>query len=281
MRWPTIFLAIVLVPSGCSNLGLGEADCSAVPFDVSSSNILTVQAVPTAKYTPCVNELRLGWDQADWFAEDGRAGIKILRFTPASTFLTAIVTESCDVSEAVAVESEYPDIDRFEDIQLQPVGVEISVVPSGEGPLSTARQLIDELAGVEVDNRPASYTIDEAIDESVSSRVDLALSQYDYVLIIDEVDVEEGTVQLRSNFSAATGHDLDPRQALDLIDGVVPDVSYRGSWYFTFDGGCITYEFDASGTLAETIAEDAEESLGFFPAHELVQFATEQGFDLG
>ena len=74
---------------------------------------------------------------------------------------------------------------------------------------------------------------------------------------------------------------LDPRQALDLIDGVVPDVSYRGSWYFTFDGGCITYEFDASGTLAETIAEDAEESLGFFPAHELVQFATEQGFDLG
>ena len=282
MRRLLILFAIVLAASGCSSdLGLGEADCSPVARDVSASNILNLQAVPTAKYTPCVNELRLGWDQVDWFAEDGRAGIKILRFSPSSTFLTATVTESCDVSDAAAVESGFADIDRFEDIELQPAGIEIAIVPSGEGPLFSARQLIDELSGVEVDDRPVTYTIDEAIDQPVSARVELALSQNDYVLIIDEVDAENGTVQLSSNFSAASGHSLDPQQALDLIEEVVPDVFYRGDWYFTFEGGCITYEFDATGHLAETIAEDAEDSLGFYPAHELRRLASDEGFDIG
>jgi hypothetical protein len=281
VRGSIIVFAIMLVATGCSNLGLGETDCGPVMGDVSSSNILTVQAVPTAKYTPCINELRLGWDQVDWFAEDGRAGIEILRFSPSSTFLTATVTESCDVSSAVAVESGFVDIDRFEDIELQPVAIEIVIIPSGDGPLSSARQLPEELSGVEVDDRPVSYTIDEAIDEPVSSRVELALTQFDYVLIIDVVDAEDGTVQLSSNSSAASGHDLDPQQALDLIDDAVPDVFYRGHWFFTFEGGCITYEFDASGDLAETIADDAEESLGFFPAQELRKLATDEGIFIG
>ena len=275
----TIVLVMALALSACNNLGLGEADCSDPADDVSSSNIMTVQAVPTAKYTPCLNELRLGWDSVDWFAENGRAGIKIIE--SFNTFLSATVTESCDVSEAVAVESGYPDIQRFEDIELQPTAIEISIVPSGEQPLSSAQSLVEELAGIEIDDRPVTYTIDDVIDEPVSSRVELALSRSEHVWIIDEVDVEEGTVQLRSNNSAAIGHGLQPRDALDLIEDVVPDVSYRGTWYFTFDGGCITYEFDANGILAETVAVDAEDALGFYPALELRQFARDLGFNIG
>jgi hypothetical protein len=101
------------------------------------------------------------------------------------------------------------------------------------------------------------------------------------VWIIDEVDAEEGTVQLRSNISAATGYGLDPDDALGLIEDVAPGVFYRGNWYFTFDGGCITYEFDAEGRLAETVAADAEDALGFYPAFELRQFARDAGFDIG
>jgi hypothetical protein len=275
----TIVLVMALALGACNNLGLGEADCSDPADDVSSSNIMTVQAVPTAKYTPCLNELRLGWDSVDWFAENGRAGIKIIE--SFNTFLSATVTESCDVSDAVAVESGYPDIQRFEDIELQPTAIEISIVPSGEQPLSSAQSLVEELAGIEIDDRPVTYTIDDAIDEPVSSRVELALSRSEHVWIIDEIDAEEGTVQLRSNNSAAIGHGLQPRDALDLIEDVVPDVSYRGNWYFTFDGGCITYEFDANGILAETVAVDAEDALGFYPALELRQFARDLGFNIG
>lgn len=71
-----VLLLFTVAAGGCStNLGLGEPDCSPPAEDVSSSNVMTVQAVPTAKYTPCLQELRLGWDSVEWFAENGRAGI--------------------------------------------------------------------------------------------------------------------------------------------------------------------------------------------------------------
>jgi hypothetical protein len=240
---------------------------------------MTVQAVPTAKYTPCLNELRLGWDSVDWFAEEGRAGIEIAKnFDP---FLTATVTESCDVSNAVAVDSGNPDIQRFEDIESQQAEIEIAIVPSGEQPLAAARRLVENLDGIQIDDRPVTYRIDSGIDESVGSRVELALARGEFVFIIEELDVEEGTVQLRSDVASASGHGLGPDEALDLIEEAAPGVFYRGSWYFTFEGGCITYEFDASGILAETVAADAEDAIGFYPAFELRRFAREAGFDIG
>ncbi|MCP5024914.1 MAG: hypothetical protein GY929_01395 [Actinomycetia bacterium] len=240
---------------------------------------MTVQAVPTAKYAPCLNELRLGWDSVEWFAESGRAGIRIAR--DFDTFLTATVTETCDTSEAVAVDSGHPDMQRFEDIESQQAEIEIVIVPSGEQPLGTARQLAEQLNGVQIGNRPVAYTIDTAIDDPVGSRSELALSRGVFVWIIDELDVEEGTVQLRSNKAAATGRGLVPGDALDLIEGASPGVFYRGSWFFTFEGGCITYEFDATGILAETIAADAENALGFYPALELRQGSRDAGFEIG
>jgi hypothetical protein len=275
-----LLFAFVVAASSCSSdLGLGEADCSPPSGDISSSNVMTVQAVPTAKYTPCLEELRLGWDSVEWFAERGRAGIEIFKnFEP---FLTATVTETCDVSEAVAVESGYPDIQRFDDIESQQAELEIVIVPSGEQPLGAARQLVEELNGIQIDDRPVTYTVDSAIDDPVGSRSELALSRGAYVWIIDELDVEEGTVQLRSQPAAATGRGLEPDDALDLIEDVAPDVFYRGSWFFTFEGGCITYEFDANGILAETVAADADDALGFYQAEELRQGARDAGFDVG
>lgn len=281
MKWhTTYFVVFALAVSSCStNLGLGEADCSPPAGNISASNIMTIQAVPTAKYTPCLNELRLGWDSVEWFAEDGRAGIEIAEdFNP---FLTAIVTESCDVSDADAIESRNPDIRRFEDIESQQAEIEIAIVPSGEEPLAAARQLVEELDGFQIDDRPVNYSIDSEFDDSVGSRVELALTRGEYVLIIDELDVEEGTVQLRSNVPSASGRGLEPDDALDLIEDAAPGVYYRGSWYFTFEGGCITYEFDADGILAETVAADADDAIGFYPAFQVHQFAQDAGFDIG
>jgi hypothetical protein len=274
-----ILFVLALVASSCANLGLGEAACADSEFDVTSATILNVQAVPTAKYTPCLDELRLGWDSVEGFAEDGRAGIRIKK--SFDTFLTVTVTETCDVSNAVAVDAGYADIERFEDIELQPTDIRIAILPSGQQPLSASRSLVRDLVGVEIDDRPVTYVIYDDLEQSVSSRLELALSENDYVWILDEVDVEEGTVQLRSNNSAASGHSLQPRNALGLIEDVVPDVFYSGDWYFTFDGGCITYEFDADGTLAETVAADAEDAIGFYSAAELREWALDAGFNIG
>jgi len=281
VRRLVILFTLALVASGCgAHLGMGEAACAdAIGQDVATATILNVQAVPTAKYTPCLDELRLGWDSVEGFAEDGQAGIRIMR--SFETFLTVTVTESCDVSDAVAVESEYADIGRFEDIERQSTDIRISIVPSGPLPLSASLSYVAQLVGVEIDDRPVTYIIEDDLERSISYRVDRAFSESDYVWIVDEVDVEEGTVQLRSNNSAASGHDLKPKDALELIEDVVPDVFYRGDWYFTFDGGCITYEFDAEGTLAETVAADAEDALGFYPALELRNEARAVGLHIG
>lgn len=280
MRRLVIIFTIALAASGCAaHLGVGEAGCTEPTDDVSSANIMNVQAVPTAKYTPCLDELRLGWDSVDWFAEDGRAGIKIIE--SFNTFLTVTVTESCDVSDAVEVDSGHPDIRRFEDIELQSTDIEIAIIPSGQEPLSNSRSLVNRLAGIEIDDRPVSYIVYRDVGQSVSARAQVALSRSDYVWIIDELDAEEGTVQLRSNNAAATGRGLRPEEALRLIEDVVPGVFYRGNWYFTFDGGCITYEFDAKGTLAETVASDAEDAIGFYPALELREGAREAGYNIG
>ena len=281
MRRLLIVITLALVASGCAtNLGMGEAACAdSLGTDVATATILNVQAVPTAKYTPCLDELRLGWDSVEGFAEDGEAGIRIMK--SFETFLTVTVTETCDVSNAVAVDSGYEDIERFEDIELQPTNITILMIPSGQEPLSASRSLVRDLEAVEIDDRPVSYVIDLDLDQSVSSRLDLGLAEYDYVWVVDEVDAEERTVQLRSNNSAAAGHGLQPEHALELIEDVVPDVFYRGDWYFTFDGGCITYEFDAAGRLAETVAADADEALGFYPAQELREYAQDAGFNIG
>lgn len=270
-------VAATLVMSGCSNLGLGEASCLPPERGVSSANILTIQAVPDAKYTPCLDELRLGWDTVEWFAEDGRAGFKITR--SISPFLTAIVTPSCDVSGATRVDSGFPDIERYEAIESQDPEIGVAIVPSAERPLLSARLLVEQLEGTEVDDRPVIFTIDDNVDHQVGPRVNQALLNNQYVWVISELDAEEGTLELRSADPGLVRRGISTTEALEVIEDSVPDVLYRGNWYFTFEGGCITYEFNAKGTLAETVAADAEDALGFYPAAVVVETARRQGLD--
>ncbi len=278
-RAPLTVVAMTLVVAGCSNLGLGEASCLPPDRGISSANILTIQSVPTAKYTPCLDELRLGWESVEWFAEDGQAGIKITN--SVSPFLIATVTPSCDVSDAVRVDSGFPDIERYEAIESQATEIGITIVPSGERPLLSSRLLLEELEGTEVDDRPVVFTLDDNIEHQVGPRVNQALLSNQFVWVISELGAEEGTVELCSNDPGLTGlgRGVKTAEALGLIDDSVPDVFYRGNWYFTFEGGCITYDFNAKGRLAETVAADAEDALGFYPASVVVEEARRDGLE--
>lgn len=278
MRRLVVVTALALALGACSNLGLGEADCSPPERDLSSANIITVQAVPTAKYTPCLNELRLGWDAVQWFARRGEAGLQI--FDGTSPFLIAAVTASCDTSLATNVPSMYEDIERFEDVVWQPAEVAIMVIPSGDNALALALDQVAQTPTVQLDNRTARIFVDIDFESGATTRVQNALDKGQYVLIVDELGAEEGTVELRSNDPKVAGSRLSFEDALDEIEDHLPDIFYRGNWYFTFEGGCITYEFDARGTIAETVAADADDALGFYPAHLIRQIAEGAGYEL-
>ena len=276
-RYPALAIGLAMVLSACSNLGLGEAECAKPATNVSSANVLTVQAVPTAKYTPCINELRLGWDSVTWSARSGEAGFAISR--SVSPFLRVTVTESCDVGVATLVESGYPDIQRYEDVSSELGAIDITLVPSGELPLQSAHSLAARFSGVEIEDRPVNFIINDELDEPVTFRVNDALATGEYVWIIEALDAEEGTVEVRGNNPRVNASRLSPGKAIDLIEDFVPEPFYRGNWYFTFEGGCITYEFNARGVLAESVAADADEAFGFYEAAELRRIAEEAGFD--
>ncbi len=276
MRRVTLFVVVcAIAAASCSHLGLGTPTCLSPDRGVSAASVLTIQAVPSAKYTPCIRETRVGWDTMEWFAEDGKAGIKFAR--TISPFLTATVTESCDVSGAIEVESGFNDIDRYEDVESVAAEIAVTVIPSSQRALTRSRQLVASLDGTDIDGRPVMFTIDENVDEQVGPRMNLAFLYDSYVWVMTELDSEEGTVELRGENLLEVGRGLTPARALDMIDDNVPDVSYVGSWYFTFEGGCITYDFNAKGDLAETIAEDAEEVFGFYPARAVTEMARDAG----
>ncbi len=270
-------VCVAALAAGCSNLGLGDLDCTPPERGFSSRNILTVQAVPTARYTPCIDEVRLGWGDIVWNVRKGEAQLDILgAFSP---FLTVTVTPSCDTTGADEVPSGRTDIARFENVTARRAEIHITIVPTGEQPAAEAHRLVLQLGSLKLDDRPTRITIDES-DLSAAVRVEQALSAGHFVWIIDELDADEGTVEMRSRDRAVAGSRMSPGEALDRIEDHVPEVSYRGYWYFVFDGGCITYEFKASGTVAETIEEDAEDALDFYPAYRLREIAEGAGYQL-
>ena len=271
-----IICAFTMALSACSNLGLGEQTCEPHVRVPTASNILSAQSVPSARYTPCFTSIDPRWDGTEFEAEFGRAGIGIIQGT--DTFLAAVVTESCDVGDAVRTASGVPDIDRFEDVAHIPALITVALVPAGPGELGYALSLLDNWDGVELDDRPVMLTLNDDTTAEIGERLTEAMVDANFVWFIDELDVVEQTVELRTNDGRSFAR-ISPVDALDVIEDLAPTPEYRGNWYFTFEGGCITYIFNAEKRMADVAPVVAERNLGFYPAHELWSILEEEQAD--
>jgi hypothetical protein len=264
--------------SACGRLGVGLPGCEVEVRNPTSANILALQAVPRAEYAPCINALKLGWDDINFEAESGRAGLEIGRdFSP---FLKVFITESCDVGDAVGVPSGVPGVNRYEAIEAVVSDIRVTLIPTGERPLIHARSMIKDLPEIRIDDRLVIFTVSDAIDFSVRTRVNEALFTDQYVWIINDLDVEEDTLELRRTPEGEGARGLSLDSALDRMEDQVPEITYKGNWFLVFDGGCITYDFDASGAVAETLEQDAEDAIGLYPNELLRQAARDLGYDI-
>ncbi|MCP4308001.1 MAG: hypothetical protein GY926_06460 [bacterium] len=278
----TIVAALVLLSAGCGRLGLGLPACDTPPGDPSTASVITAQAVPRADYAPCLNSLKLGWDEVEFEVE---SNLMILEFGRTrefefQSFLEVRLTPSCDVGDAVPVPSGMDDVERFDNIDQVVAGIGVTIIPDGERPRIFAQSLVDDLGGVRVEGRQVSFTVDTDIDFSVRSRVNKALFTDEFVWIINDLDIDEGTLELRSTPDGEGARGLEVDEALDLMEDTTPEVRYQGQWFYVFNGGCITYDFDAEGTLATTIEQDAVETIGFYPNAELREAGLQAGYDL-
>lgn len=269
-------LVLSLAVASCSRVGVGLPNCDTPPTRPSTAGILSLQAVPHAEFSPCIRSLKLGWDEVDFHVESGLARLRIGR--EFSRFLDVTLTPSCDIGDATQVPSGIAGVDRYEEITKVDPEIGVTLIPTGERPRIYALSLVDKLAGTTVNDRPIRFTVDEDIDYLARQRVNQALFTDQYVWIISDLDIEEGTLEMRGQQEGAAARGISVDEALDRIEEMTPEVSYRGNWYLIFDGGCITYDFDAHGAVAETIEQDVEEAIGLYPNEALREAARAAGF---
>lgn len=272
-------VAISALVGGCSRLGTGLPSCRIPASNPNAAMVLSLQAVPEAEYSPCVNAMPLGWEEVDFEVESGLATLEFRR--DVEPFLAVSLTPACEPGEAVEVSSGVPDVRRFEDVYQVKDAIAVTIIPDGERPRIYALSLAAELEGTSVDDRPVSFIVDEDTQYSVRSRVNRALFSDQFVWIIGDLDIDEKTLELRASPDGEGAHGIDVDEALERMAHMSGEVQYRGWWYLVFDGGCITYKFDADGALASSIAADAEVTIGIYPNEELIRAARRAGFDVG
>jgi hypothetical protein len=169
---------------------------------------------------------------------------------------------------------------RYEDLRIVRQEIPITIIPTGERPRLHALMLAEQLNGTRVDDRPVVFAVDQNIDFEVMTRVNDALFDDHYVWIVNDLDVEEGTLEMRMTAGGEGARGLSVAAALQRLEDLVPEVTYEGQWFFVFEGGCITYDFDAEGTVAATLEQDATEAIGFYDNAALVEAARRAGYQI-
>lgn len=268
--------ALAIVAAACTNpLGRSIPECDTV----RSSMVLQVQAVPGSAYVACINGLKAGWTYRDLEARNGYSIFSIDSDRLGDTFITIENVLSCDFSDAVETESQYPSVRLFKEVVAETT-VEVVVVPEGTigRSLEYAAEIATELEDTTFRGRATEVSVSWAIDPT-AVRVRKAAAAGAHVIIISVRDAEEGTVTLLLH-GQTQEREGDLEHAIDAIEDVETKASYQGNWYYVFDGGCVVYTFEAEGPSVDTIEDDIGIALGLFDANALRQTARDAGYNL-
>lgn len=167
----------------------------------------------------------------------------------------------------------------FKDVVAETT-VDIIVVPEGTTAITRtyAADIRAGLEDAEFKGRVTAVTV-SITDEPTADRVSRAVASGAHVITIGVRDAEEGSLSFR-----LSGDPIEYQGTLDDVIDEIEDVetqsSYRGKWYYVFEGGCVVYTFDAEGPGVDKIERDIAQTLGFYDANELRQIARDAGYNL-
>jgi hypothetical protein len=118
-RLPAYVLLAALVAGATGGCAVDVATspppaCDAPPDEPNRLVVLMAQAVPSAKWLPCVRGLPVGWDMGAVEIEDGRGRFWLDSDRDGVQAVRVEVTARCDVSGTTEVPSERPGTRRFE-----------------------------------------------------------------------------------------------------------------------------------------------------------------------
>lgn len=276
-----LLLAGALVMSACSaelNPNTPPACNEEALDEVATATIMQLQAVPDAAWGPCINELKVGWDYARPIAKRGETTFWLDSDRMSKRFLEVRLQTTCEHPGAVLVESPVEGIDRFVHIQEQPGAIKISIIPVAPRHEAFASGLVAGLSGRRLEGRTVEAEL-AGPDDGAPARIQGALAEGRYAIVIDDREMTSDTVELRfPGGETIDGISLD--KALEEVEEELGTPRFRATWFHDFAGGCIVYRFDATGAGAQTVADDVADALGFFDLVELRRAAREAGFDV-
>ncbi len=299
-RWPVLVLSVGLLLASCgNNLGRNEPECDDPADSPSSSLVLSMQSVPGTAFAPCINGLKTGWEYEDLEAQSGQSIFSLDSDRlggggpgfEENPFLEVSLLPSCDVSDAVEVDSDEPGVPLFVNVEAA-IDVPITIVPDSRS-LPTviyADRLQGQLEGTVISGRTVVVSVDRTFRDT-RQRIREAQISGDAVVVVSARDEEETTltlllpasdvelVGLKLNTDPLSPAALDLGIVVDELKAVTAEASYVGSWYYPFANGCIIYTFDAHGRGVDTIESDVQTALGLYDAEALRQEARDLGFD--
>jgi hypothetical protein len=265
-----VLVLVGFVASACGNSQLGREvpACSAdsdVITSFSGAIVLQMQAVDTAEYVPCLNDLKAGWSYEHLVPERGRSRFWLNSDRIGSHFLEVTLTPSCGVDAATPVPGGSQEVSEFRDVELVGSTATIVIVPVTGREAGYAEAIERELEARQISDRTLFVVFDSS-DVPLADKVEAAARRDRPIIIVDEQDAQDGTATLQMPNEAQSERGLDLGDLFDRLEDRLPEPSFEGTWYRVFEGGCITYEFDASGPGVDRLASDVEEAIGLFPA---------------
>ena len=271
-------LPFLLAISSCSSqLGRSMPECEGDP---SGTVIMQIQAVPGISFVPCVNALEAGWDFNDVQPRSGLSEFTIDSDRIGDPFITVRTTATCEVSDENLKTSDERGILLYRDV-VEDFKATVVIIPEGpnDATLAVAQSVVVETFGLRLRDRDVDAYVDLA-ESPTQQRIEAGHADGAHVITISIRDAEEGTMSLllANEIQERSGLDLD--DALEEIEEKVTPPSYRGSWFYVFEGGCTEYRFDAEGPGVESVAAEVQSSLSFIDAEAIKQGARNAGFDI-
>lgn len=241
--------------------------------------MLEVQSVPGSAYVSCINGLKTGWDYRHLEARSGRSVYWLNSDRLGDSFVTVESVLSCDIGDATRSDFYDSPIQHFKDV-VSETTVDIVLVPEGfsEMTRSYATGIKAKLEATEIKGRNTEAPISIS-GEPTAARVSRAAATGAHVITMSVRDAEEGTLTLILS-GQQQEYEGDLEHVIDAIEDVETQSSYRGNWYFVFEGGCVVYTFDAEGPGVDTIERDIDQALGLYDAGALRQVARDMGYNL-
>lgn len=281
-RLVSLVLATALVATGC-NTHLGRSVPGCGTDEINSATILMAQTVRGAEYTPCINELKPGWDYVHLESRSGQTRFWLSSDRVGDRFLEVTFEGSCDLSSAVETSSDEPDIPLYiEEIEAD-FHVRITVIPEGtdQSYREYAAEIAIDIGGMRIGDRLVRAGMDSA-DLPTAERIRLALDDGQAVLVVGAREYEERTVELhllRPGQTVPTVlSGVSVAEAVEEVAEPLDNPHYRAVWHYPFENGCVTYRFDAKGAGAERIAFEIRNALGFLLLAPLREYGEQVGY---